>query len=598
MKDLSPGMLNISSWPFREPTLVSVAQKYAEQKPQHIPFKFIDFSGQNKTCKSMDYQTFDVRARQIAAFLQTQGQALERVVLAYPSGLDYICAFYGCLYAGMIAVPVYPPLTPQLRERLLSIIKNSGATICLSTSTVLESLTNEFNNTIQTLGLKWLAIEDNLLQDFEHVWKEPAINNHDIAFLQYTSGSTGQPKGVIVSHENILANLQSIAVKFHFNPDDHIFSWLPPYHDMGLIGSLLGGFTSGIPLSFMSPAAFLRRPNRWLKEISENRCTISGAPNFAYDLCIKRVSEEHKQELDLSCWKLAYSGAEPVRVSTLRAFSEAFVARGFDDRTFFPCYGLAESTLLVACVDRGSIPTVLANDTKSQRESSDIYGFNDAALKGSPGNLYVSCGTPSNDYVLHIVDPQTSQILPDRVVGEIWVKGPSVTIGYWERKEETHVTFQAFISHKDGPYMRTGDLGFKVGSEVFICGRLKDIIINRGVNIYPHDIEDEVSKCHELIKFNSGIAFSILDDNIEYLVYVQEIGQRDLDSASSLISSIKKCIAETFEVQIHEIVLIESGNLPKTTSGKLCRQPCRERYRNGDLSVLIRWRNPLTERLE
>jgi acyl-CoA synthetase (AMP-forming)/AMP-acid ligase II len=338
--------LRVPERPYAARNLFDVARGHADRAPAGRPFTFIDYSGSQPVDTTLSYVDLDRRARQIAALLQTRGRPGERVLLLYPAGLDYLCAFFGCLYAGMIAVPAYPPLNPRLRSRLAAVADDCQASTALTTHAVLSALGERAQLPPPLARLRWITTDDSL-DAFDSVWREPVVDREQIAFLQYTSGSTGTPKGVMVTHGNLLHNLYAIALHLQFGANDHHLTWLPPYHDMGLIGAILGSFCAGVPVSFMMPASFLRRPERWLREISSRRCSVSGAPNFAYELCMDKVSDDDLAAFDLSCWTLAYSGAEPVRADTIARFSERFGSCGFQRKSFYPCYGMAETTLFV-----------------------------------------------------------------------------------------------------------------------------------------------------------------------------------------------------------------------------------------------------------
>ncbi len=586
MKTLEPTLrLKVPHWPYQHNNLVSISRQYLQETTDIEPFTFIDFSGDQPTSNPLSYVEFDRRARQVAALLQTRGKPGQRVMLLYPAGLDYLCAFYGCLYASMIAVPTYPPLNPRLRDRLTAIAEDCSATIALTTTAILKDQGQKSAMPSPLAKLHWLATDERL-DGFEFAWNEPKIEREDIAFLQYTSGSTGRPKGVIVTHGNLLHNLYAIALHLQYQAGDHHLTWLPPYHDMGLIGSIMGSFAAGIPLSFMKPEAFLRRPERWLQEISSRRCTISGAPNFAYELCLKKITEQQKANLDLSSWTLAFSGAEPVKQDTLERFAQRFSDCGFDPRAFYPCYGMAETTLFVTGVDRGQHPTVLIADKQIYATQNRAEPVPCGLPESDNAVPVISCGGVAEGMSVEIVDPDTGLVLPEQSIGEIWVKGPSVTAGYWNREPETQATFQATSLGLDDHYLRTGDLGFKHNNEIYICGRLKDLIIIRGVNHYPQDIEATVSDCHEAIKPGCGIAFSVDKEGEEKLVFVQEVGRRNQGQVAEIFAAIRTAIADQHDLQPYEIVLIEKGCIPKTTSGKLSRHPCRQQYLNQQLPVI------------
>lgn len=584
--------LQVADWPYKHINLLSVSRQYAQEtsKRNSYPFTFINYAGERPVDLKLSYQELDRKARQIAALLQSRGQRGQRVLLLYPAGLDYLCAFFGCLYASMIAVPAYPPLNPRLESRLSAISEDCGATIALTTRSFMNEQKHKLAIGSPLSALHWCSTDESL-DGFESAWGEPSIGQQDIAFLQYTSGSTGRPKGVIVTHGNLIHNLYVIALHLQFQAVDHHFTWLPPYHDMGLIGAILGSFTAGVPLSFITPVAFLRRPERWLLEISSRQCTISGAPNFAYEMCIEKITEAQKANLDLSSWTLAYSGAEPVRSETLDRFAKRFEGCGFDYRAFYPCYGMAETTLFVTGVNRVQYPSILIADKHSYSSHNRIEPAT-GNVDGLDNCLSaVGCGKVAEGLSVEIVDPTTQLPVPDRTIGEIWVNGPSVAAGYWNRNTETEKTFQAQSSNLDGYYLRTGDLGFIYNDELYISGRLKDLIIVRGVNHYPQDIEATVNNCHPLIKLDSGIAFSTEISEEERLVFVQEFGSKYKEKTDEVFFAIRNSIANQHDLQVYKILLIENGRIPKTTSGKLSRHPCREKYLKNELPIIDVWEN-------
>jgi len=596
MTHVTPIDLLIPSWPYACDSLTDIVRRRANDDGVKTAFTFIDYAGVRPEDQQISYQQLDLRAKQIAALLQARACPGSRVLLLFPAGIDYLCALFGCLYAGMVVVPVYPPLNPRLRERLAAVSEDCTASIALTTRYTLDQL-NEVPALPPPLArLDWITT-DSRLDGLETAWREPAVGREAIAILQYTSGSTGTPKGVMVTHGNLLSNTKAIALHFQFTPDDHNFTWLPPYHDMGLMGAILGSFCAGVPVSFMAPSAFLRRPERWLAEMSKRRCTVSGAPNFAYELCINKVSAELVETLDLSAWSLAYSGAEPVRADTLARFTDRFGRCGFQHRSFYPCYGMAETTLFVTGKRRETSPRVLRVEDVDFA-SGKCSPVEDANVGARQVREIVSCGIVATDHDLLVVHPTSGQALAEGEIGEIWVSGPSIAHGYWQRPESTNEVFHARLPGRPRDYLRTGDLGFLKQGELYVSGRLKDLIIVRGVNHYPHDIENTVDNCHPDIRRGCGIAFSIPVDTDEALVFVQEIGRSDLSRVDEMFEWIRQAIYARHGLQTCAIVLIESGGIPKTTSGKLARRPCRESYLGDRLVSLARWDNPVFARIQ
>ncbi|HKT93620.1 MAG TPA: fatty acyl-AMP ligase [Paraburkholderia sp.] len=587
----APIQLRVAAWPYACESLYEVARRRAEVDTIEPAFTFIDYTGAQPEERAISHRKLDLRARQIAALLQNRAGAGDRVLLLFSAGIDYLCALFGCFYAGMVAVPAYPPLNPRLRERLAAVSEDCTAKVALTTRGILDQLHDTAPLPLPLSKLNWIAT-DTRLDALEMAWRAPRVDRETLAILQYTSGSTGTPKGVMVTHGNLLGNTEAIALHLQFTPDDHHLTWLPPYHDMGLMGAILGSFCAGVPVSFMAPAAFLRRPERWLTEISKRRCTVSGAPNFAYELCINKVRPEVLDTLDLSTWSLAYSGAEPVQADTLARFTARFGRCGFQHQAFYPCYGMAETTLFVTGKRREAPPRVLRVDS-TRFVSGQCHPLEGAGDSGSPVREIVSCGIVATGHNVAVVDPSSGQQLADGNVGEIWVSGPSVANGYWQRPDATSEVFHARLPGNPNDYLRTGDLGFMLDSELYVSGRLKDVIIVRGVNHYPHDIESTVDRCDPAIRRGCGIAFSVPAGSEEGLVFVQEITRSDLVRADYFFERIRHAIYEQHGLQAASIALIESGSIPKTTSGKLARRPCRTSFIENSLALIARWENPL-----
>jgi amino acid adenylation domain-containing protein len=527
------------------------------------------------------------RAQAVAAWLQVaspkgDGPAL----LLYPSGLDFVSAFFGCLAAGVIAVPAYPPRRNRNLDRLQTIVSDSNVRVILSTRAVWESVAPWLDGMPALQAIPWLLSEE-IPAGIEADWRDPGVDPGSIAFLQYTSGSTRHPRGVMVTHSNLLHNARVIKDFFEVERSTRLVSWLPLYHDMGLIGAIIEPLFLGIPCYLMAPATFVSKPIRWLRAINRYRANVSGGPNFAYELCVRTVTEEQKAELDLSCWDLAFNGAEPVSADTMARFTAAFASCGFRPESFYPCYGLAESTLLVTG-GRRQLPPVLLGVDRSSLQQDLIVPLSEP---GVAGQTLVGCGRKARDAELRIVDPLTLQPLPDDRVGEVWVAGPSVAGGYWNRPEESAQVFRAFTADDhSGPYLRTGDLGFLHGDELYITGRAKDLLILYGRNHYPQDIEHSVEACHELLQVGCGAAFSVPLEGEERLVVAQEVqrsGRRgDLDE---VIQAIRKSVAEDHEVQASAVLILRPGTIPRTSSGKVQRHACRLAFLQGGLDVIASW---------
>jgi acyl-CoA synthetase (AMP-forming)/AMP-acid ligase II len=534
---------------------------------------------------SITYEALDRRSRAIAAQLQSQCRPGDRALLLYQPGLEFISAFFGCLYAGVVAVPAYPPsLTRSDRAlpRLRAIAADAHPTVVLSTCELVASLTRAASDRSTPwplaadgviegmLGSDWMAT-DTIADEDAGGWRDPGVHTGTLAFLQYTSGSTATPKGVMITHGNLLHNL---AYAFYLG-DGHSasvsVSWLPVIHDMGLIEGVLQPAFSGCPAYLMSPAAFLQRPVRWLKAIARYGATRSGGPNFAYDLCVRRIGPEERQVLDLSTWRSAYCGAEPIRHDTLRAFTNAFGASGFNPSALRPCFGLAEATLLVTA----------GRWTEDESEQPRV-----------------GCGTPNCDTRVLVVEPEHGRPCEPGSVGEIWVSGPSIAQGYWNRPEETARTFRARTDRGDGPFLRTGDLGYLHEGDLFVTGRLKDVLIVRGMKHYPQDLE-QTAEQSSVVRSGCTAAFAtdngLLGDRIAIVAEVDVRQLKTPDMAQATIVTIRRSIAELHGVLLEAVMLVAPGSIPKTTSGKLQRFACRQAYLSDSLPVVAVWRESARE---
>ncbi|MHB1037651.1 MAG: amino acid adenylation domain-containing protein [Pirellulales bacterium] len=563
-------------------TLVRVTRWRAENQHDETSITFL-VDGEREE-EHLTYGGLDCRARAIAAELQARGAQGERVLLMFNPGLDYCAAVFGCLYAGAVAVPVYPPdpfRAQRTLPRLQAIVEDSQARLVFSSQEILEWAGRSIEESCRTPILPIETIPPGR----ELQWRPTADQAAEIALVQYTSGSTGRPRGVVLTHANLMHNLRSL----HRidSPGVVAVSWLPPYHDMGLIGCLLLPVHSGRRVVLMSPLAFVQRPARWLEAISRYGGKTSAAPNFGYELCIRKVLPEECEGLDLSSWTVAVSGAEPVRAETIDRFAEKFGRCGFRREAFYPAYGMAESTLLVASGHRDDPPVVRTFQGRAfeQNLAAPVDPADPSARR------LVGCGQPVPDGEITIVDPKSLVRLGPGQVGEIWVQSPSVGIGYWNRPEETEAMFHATPAGESGPgYLRTGDLGFIDQGELFVTGRLKELIILSGRNHYPQDIERTVQRCHEAFKADGGAAFSIERDGEERLVVVQEVTRPKKHDLAELVSAVRRELAEEFELSPDAVVLIASGTLPKTSSGKTRRRACREMFLDGHLVALAEWR--------
>ncbi|MDC0749710.1 non-ribosomal peptide synthetase [Polyangium mundeleinium] len=569
-------------------TLVDLLRERAAHKPDALALRFLD-DGEIEGA-AFTYGGLDEAARAVAATLQEAGLAGKPVLLLFPPGLDYVAAFFGCLYAGSIAVPAYPPDPTRLSRslpRLSTIARDAGANAVLTTQAVLALATFAFEQAPELSRLQWMAT-DTIRRDRASAWRPPRIDGESVAFLQYTSGSTGTPKGVVLTYRNILHNQLLIQQGFCHDEQSIVVGWLPLYHDMGLIGNVLQPLYMGIPCILMSPLACLARPVRWLQAITRYRATTSGGPNFAYELCVRKVSEAEKAALDLSSWQVAFNGAEPVRPETIEQFSAAFAACGFRREAFYPCYGLAEATLIVTGSQRGQGMVVERIDRQALAEGRMVLAA------GEEGTLrLVSSGRPLGDQRVLIAHPETCAPCAPGEVGEIWVAGSSVTSGYWNQPEESIRTCRAKLSGVEGlAWLRTGDLGVLHDGELFVTGRAKDLIIIRGRNLYPQDLERTMERSHAAARMGCGAAFSVEVEHEERLVLVQELDARRSADPEEVVASIRQAVAEEHEVAVHAVVLLPAGSISKTSSGKIQRRACREDYLSGRLSTLHTWQQP------
>ncbi len=611
-------------------TIVELLQHRASSQSQKTAFTFLE-DGEKET-ERLTYAELDQRAKAIATQLQALNLRGERALLLYPPGLDYLAAFFGCLYAEVIAVPAYPPQNQRNTPRIQAIAIDAKAKIALTTKTLLlrmESLLGKIGD------LQWLAT-DSLATGIEANWRKPDLAQDAIAFLQYTSGSTGTPKGVMVSHGNILHNAAMTYRCMGHSPESKFVSWLPIYHDMGLIGGILQPLYGGFPCILMSPTSFLQRPYRWLQAISRYGGTTSGAPNFAYELCVQKITPEQRTSLDLSSWQVAFNGAEPIRHETLELFAATFADCGFRREVFYPCYGMAETTLLVSGEDketrqgdegtRGQGDKTVLYKTKAVDKSALAKDCIVEVSEEKDSQVFVGCGKciPGQEIAIAklaegIVHPETLTLCKPNRVGEIWVRGDSIAKGYWHRPEETEKTFQVNfnllpvsklsegvyhkgtmsfrtpslpISHdrgvtKQNCFLRTGDLGFLDDSgELFVTGRLKDLIIIRGRNLYPQDIELTAERSHDALRLGSNAAFTVEVDNEEKLVVVQELEFRAKPNLKEVITAIRQRVTEAHEIEVYGVVLIKPGSIPKTSSGKIQRRATRDRFLEDTLKIV------------
>lgn len=565
--------------------LVDLLRYRAQEQTEQVAYRFLQDGEREKA--AITYYELDRQAKAIAVQLSSLNQQGATAVIIYPyeSGLEFIAAFMGCLYAGVIAVPCHPPMNRHAYYDLQLRLVSSGAKVILTEKSLLSKLQNQ----LSTPDLQWL-VTDDLSLDLAMMWKHPKISPDTLAFLQYTSGSTGQPKGVMITHDCILHNQQMLKLAFGHNETSVGVGWLPLFHDMGLIGNVIQALYVGRPSVFMSPIAFVQKPIRWLQAISQYKATTSGAPNFAFDLLCRHVTAEQRDNLDLSSWDVAFSGAEPIRVETMNRFYEYFSPCGFRREAFYPCYGMAEATLLISGGQKTELPVVKYVNEAALEENKVIT--TNQAKKGY--REMVGCGQAWLDEQIIIVDPDTLTRRKENQVGEIWVSGLGLGKGYWNDPEKTANTFHAYTKDTaEGPFLRTGDLGFLQGGELFITGRLYDVLLFWGFNHYPQHIEETVENVHPAFRKNCCAAFSIEIEGENKLVIVQEVERTYRQSIviEDVIESVRFRVFDKHFVDIYAFVLLKTGNIPKTSSGKIQRHLCKTKYLDGSLEMIGEWRS-------
>ncbi len=551
-------------------TVVDLMRKRAERMPDHLAYEFL-VDGDDEI-QRLTYQAVEQQARAIASILRETCDLGDRVLILHPPGLSYITAFLGCLYGGLIAVPAYPPRRNRSVGRILSQIKDAQPKMAVTTQGILKLLKPRILEFPELRTVQWL-LSDRLDGSAPKTFTPEPLAAESLAFLQYTSGSTAEPKGVMITHRNILHNTGWMHRYLHPQPDSRAVIWLPPYHDMGLLSGILAPLFSGFPVTLMSPFHFLQRPLRWLKAISTRQASFSGGPSFAYELCLNKIKSEDLKTLDLSSWRVAFNGAEPIQAEVVRQFIKKFSPCGFKPEAFHPCYGMAEATLMV---------------TWSQTQPRPLIQ-NIPHISPKP---LVSSGQSLGDQAVAIVD-ESGKRCQDGQEGEIWVSGASVAAGYWNQPELTAEVFRAYLG-ENGPFLRTGDLGLLQGSELFVSGRLKDLLIINGVNYHPQDLEQEIVGCHPAIQPAGVVAVSMVnppsDSTAEVLTVFVELKRqavRNVEGFEDIVRAVRSILSQQFQLVVHHVLLLRPGQIPKTSSGKVQRYLCRAQFLAGTFEPLM-----------
>ncbi|WP_406437735.1 fatty acyl-AMP ligase [Streptomyces sp. NBC_01613] len=567
-------------------SLVDFLTEHASHQPDRTAFRYLVTGDCDGETLDVSYGRLARRSRAVAAWLQERGLAGARAMLLHPPGLEFISGYLGCLSAGVVAVPGVPPQGRAQNHRALTRMKrlmaDADAKVILGGREVIAALVEMAEHLPELANVICVATED-IPDEAADAWRAPDLTPDSVAFLQYTSGSTSAPKGVAVTHGNLVDNERIITERMGHTPQvleeyghELIVSWLPVYHDMGLIGPLLNTVYLGFTTTLFSPLHFLQKPERWLKAISHYRPHTSGGPNFAYELGLKHATPELVDGLDLSSWKVAFNGAEPIRPATLRRFTDTFAPAGFRREAFYPCYGLAEATVMVTGGSVDAPPTLLA--------ATDVgphAGEADAAAVG--------CGRPGPGLTVTIADPEQGTELPEGRVGEIWVSGASVAKGYWRNTLATRETFRATLPGHQGRFLRTGDLGFLREGELFVTGRLKDLIVIDGRNHYPQDLELSAEMSHPALRPGCTAAFSVsVDEGVEgeQIVLVAEVAPDAAGESEKITDLIRSALGEAHGLSVRDVVLVHPGTIPKTSSGKIQRRATRTAHLDGTLSLV------------
>jgi len=563
-------------------SLVDLLRQRADEKPSDRAYVFLSDKGQEEAV--LTFGELGRRASAVSMRLAQMGQGGDRALLLFGPGLDFIVAYFGCVLAGIVPVPMMLPRRNSSLDSSASILADCAPRF-LMTNSHLSDARRDVIERFHGVSMQWFIVDHPDEPRIEGDRPLPVLGRDDTAFLQYTSGSTSDPKGVIITHGNLIENLEMIGHTLGNASCSTYVSWVPLYHDMGLILNVLQSLYLGALCVLLAPVTFIQRPLTWLRAIHAYRAEVAGAPNFAFDLCVQRFRHDQLKDLDLSCWKVAFNAAEPVRADTIERFVATFGPYGFDPRAMYPLYGMAEATLLISSGMRGTGP-VIRNVSRMAFHRHEIA----PALGSEDVHRVVGCGRNIVGQRLAIVDPQSHRRLGVDQIGEVWVGGPHVGKGYWQNPDATRSVFQAHIAGEEGPWLRTGDLGFiDEAGELFITGRIKDVIIVRGINYYPQDIENTVYDCHPALRRHCGAAFSVLTDtNEEKVILVQEVERtrRHQLEIEEIVSCIREAVANEYEIALDDVVLIRPGTIPKTTSGKVQRSAARRMWQENSLEPI------------
>lgn len=558
---------------FNGSSLIELIEHRAKYQPDKIAYTHL--KDREGDIEEITYADFAEKVKQLAARLQKFDVSGERIVLMYPPGIDYTVAYFAVIFAGAIAVPVYEPRQSTHFNRIERILADCSPKLLLTKDKVVKATSDEILEKLSQFGATWITTDSADFCSGDETWQQVSLAKDSVVFLQYTSGSTGNPKGVMVTNGNLLHNSEMIRLVTGQDQSSCMVTWLPPYHDMGLIGGLIQPLYSGYHCVILSPISVIQRPIKWLNAIRDFKGTISGGPNFIYEACVKRIRDKQLVDCDLSSWQVAFNGAEPINADTVNAFSERFKEFGFNHSSHLPCYGMAETTLMVTSADNTESPIISAFD-KEQLQAD--YGTRSNQLDSAVS--LVSSGKVVPGLEIKIVDPETALELSYGQVGEVWVRGDSVAVGYWQKAPITGEDFVGILNgDTENRYLRTGDLGFVDNEEVFITGRIKDLIIIRGKNHYPQDIEATITEASDHIKPHSGAAFSVEHEGAEKLVLMQEIDRRlEPEQHIEVKEILKEKVAENHGLQLFDVRFIRPGTLPKTTSGKIQRRHAKKVY--------------------